>query len=289
MQSSHPNSAPTEQPEPILIGCSLRHLTRFTSRYPRLTMCLVLLSAFAAVGYTAACLDFRTERSDLINPESAFQQRWLEYTQEFGDEADMVVVVEADHPQTVRRVIDEIGPRLEREPELFRDTLYKIDTARLRSKGLQYFTPQQLQAGLQNIGEFDGALAGRWDDVNVDAQFRLLSRRLEERLRRPESVNITGDPLSPVIERMDLLTGSLDAQIQGGKGFVNPWPMMIPGEVPLTAGAVTYLVNSAGTMGFVKVKPAATEDGFNGTPRRSSGCGRSSMRSRRSTRTRRSG
>ncbi|WP_166820795.1 MMPL family transporter [Thalassoroseus pseudoceratinae] len=262
MQFPHTNQS-SEQDGGV-IGCTLRHVTRAVSRYPRLTLCLVMLVSFAAAGYTAVCLDFRTQRADLIDPRAEYHQRWMAYTEEFGDQSDIVVVVESDHSDLIRSILDDLGPRLEREPELFSDVLYRIDTSQLRRKGLQYFTPAELQAGLRNLEQFSSAINGRWDQTRLDVQYAAFARELNAEARRhdqlPHQVVTSSEETARLLDRIDQLTESLNGSLENSGGFENPWPRVIPSAVPLATGAVTYLMNKRGTMGFVQVKPNLTED-----------------------------
>ncbi len=267
MQFSHTNQS-SDQDGGIL-GCTLRHVTRAVSRYPKLTLCLVMLVTFAAAGYTAMCLDFRTQRADLIDPRADYHQRWLAYTEQFGDQSDIVVVVESDHSDLIRSVLDDLGPRLEREPELFSDVLYRIDTSQLRRKGLQYFTPGELQSGLRNLEQFGSAINGRWDQTRLDVQFSGFARDLNTQARRqeqlPHQVITSNNETNQLLSRIDQLTGSLNGSLENSGGFENPWPRIIPSAVPLATGEVTYLMNKRGTMGFVQVKSNLSEDSsFNG-------------------------
>ena len=85
--------------------------------------------------YTRDHLAFKTSRADLIDPSTEYHQRWLNYTREFGDVTeDMVVVVEAEDSATIQRAVDELGRRLEGETELFKNVLYKVDLSHLREK-----------------------------------------------------------------------------------------------------------------------------------------------------------
>ena len=55
------------------------------------------LWVLAAVGGLVVSHDhlrFHTNRDDVLNPSSDYNRRWLQYTKEFGDEEDVVVVVE---------------------------------------------------------------------------------------------------------------------------------------------------------------------------------------------------
>src|SRR5262245_52699875 len=128
-------------------------VTRAVSRRPRVTLILTLVVAAACVGLTITRMEFKTRRADLIDPKAEFQQRWLKYTETFGDANDVVVVVEADGPATVKQVLDDVGTRLRDEKALFANVLYKIDPGPLQGKGLSYLTPRQLEAGLARLSE----------------------------------------------------------------------------------------------------------------------------------------
>src|SRR5262245_12773503 len=110
----------------------LAAITRLAVAYPATTLALCLALAGACTWYTQRDLKFQTSRGDLIDPRSAYHQRWMHYTREFGDVTeDMVVVVEGSHPGDIQRGLDDLGPRVEQEPRLFKNVLYKVDLGRL--------------------------------------------------------------------------------------------------------------------------------------------------------------
>ena len=80
------NASPVERP---LLG-----LTRLVLRFPVTTLIVGALLAAGAMGLSQFRLGFRTNRLDLINPKSEFNRLWLDYIGEFGDQEDVVLVVE---------------------------------------------------------------------------------------------------------------------------------------------------------------------------------------------------
>ncbi|MBT6155020.1 MAG: hypothetical protein HOH82_10080, partial [Planctomycetaceae bacterium] len=173
----------TKQQGETLLTDALRSITRLVSDRPRLTLGVVLLLACAAVGLTVTQLDFKTQRSDLIDSDAAFQRRWINYTESFGDTSDIVVVVEASDSETIEQTLEDLGSRLSAEPELFSNVLYKIEPGRLRSKGLHYLSPKQLEAGLSRFKEYRPVLQGRWDLIRLDA----LLNRMDSQLRAQQA------------------------------------------------------------------------------------------------------
>ena len=108
----------------------------------------------AAVGITTIDLQFRTSRSELLNPNAA----WDDYAQEFGGGSDIVVVVKSDIPNApmIEQALSRLAERLEREPEYFSNVLCRLDQRELRRKALQLQTPRRLKnaqwlAGLRGI------------------------------------------------------------------------------------------------------------------------------------------
>jgi predicted RND superfamily exporter protein len=121
-----------------LLDEALRSTTRAVASAPKVTLLLLLVVTGACVALTACFLGFKTDRADLIDPNAPYQKRWLAYTQNFGAGSDIVVVVESQDPASVLSSLDYLGEKLGRERELFSNVLYKIETANLRRKGLQF-------------------------------------------------------------------------------------------------------------------------------------------------------
>ena len=65
---------------------------------PRLMLVFSLLLACASVGVTVIQLQIRTSRTDLMNPASPFAARWKQYSETFGTDKDLKVVIETPSP-----------------------------------------------------------------------------------------------------------------------------------------------------------------------------------------------
>ncbi|MEZ6148411.1 MAG: hypothetical protein R3B91_23875 [Planctomycetaceae bacterium] len=118
-----------------LIPDVLRSVTRSVSRRPSGVLWLVTLLVLLSLGISARFLSFKTDRSDLIDANAEFQQRWLEYTSRFGQNSDAVVVVESQDTNAIKRVLDDLGRQLEAQPQLFDRVFYKFDPTTLKGKG----------------------------------------------------------------------------------------------------------------------------------------------------------
>jgi hopanoid biosynthesis associated RND transporter like protein HpnN len=239
---------------------SLASLTAACVRQPRWTLLFMLASAVACGWYTANHLRFKTNRADLIDPSAAFQQRWLEFTRSFGEQNDIVVVVEANSPELIKQVQDEIGGRLKQHPELFTNVLYRIEPGKLREKGLQYLSPQQLAVGLERLKEYQPILDGHWDLISLTTMLPRLRAQLQSKEQK--------DPaqVPAVLEHIDRLTSSLAAFVENKNAFSNPWPDIIPIDPQMAnqKDEVIYILNDEGTLGFVMAAPVVTDDTFLG-------------------------
>jgi len=245
-----------------LLKSALRGLTSLTSRQPKVTLGLLLLLAAAAIGWTAWKMEFKTKRADLIDPRAEFHQRWIEYADSFGDATDIVVVVEADDPTVVRSVLDDLGPRVTNTPDLFSDVLYRIDARKLREKGLQYLSPQQLEALNLRLNEFESVLNGRWDLVELRSVVSRLRYQIEAAHARPEE-------LGPLLEHADILTSSLARYVNNPNDFRSPWPNLATRDRRMQEilRPDFYLMNRSGSMGLLKARPVLEEGDFSGPSR----------------------
>lgn len=254
-------TAKTTDPEPrSLLTEVLCSLTDFCTRHARLTLWVVLLSAVGCIAYTSQVMKFKTDRSDLIDPSASFQQRWLRYTESFGESADIVVVVESKEPETIKQVLDAIGGRLKAQPDLFRNILFKVEPGKLLDKGLQYLSPDQLIAGLERLDEYRPILNGHWELVRLEGMLP----RLQSQLKRLHGTNEAEASL--LLHHADLLTSSLAASLRDRDDFTNPWPDVLPVDPKMRdqENQTVYLLNDAGTMGFVMASPVTTNDTFEG-------------------------
>ena len=248
-----------------LLRDTLRGVTRHVARRPKITVFLVLLAASACIGGTICFIDFRTSRSDLIDPQASFHQRWKSYTEEFGEASDIVVVVESESPSLVKQALEDLGSGMRREPELFSSVFFRFEPGRLQGKGLQYLSPEQLEDGLERLEEYSPILRGQWELLRLESLFSRLRYQLESRKQQAAPAG----ELAPLLQHADLLSSSMLSYLDDPKNFQSPWPAFLPidQQRQTAAGKPIYLLNNSGTMGFIKVKPSSTDDDFSGGSR----------------------
>ncbi len=241
----------------------LRAMTRFVSRRPAFTLGSALCLSLAAIALTGLGLEFHTRRSDLIDPNTPFHRRWLNYTKSFGDSSEMVVVVEADDPEIIKAALDDLGERVVQEPERFANVLFRIEPGRLPAKGLQYLSPRELEAGLMRLERYAPLLEGRWELAQLESLVPRLTRQIAERLPASSAEAAEGLGLLNHAERLSV---SLAGFVADPDGFSSPWPDLLPVDRRLLdeARQVVYLMNDEGTVGFLKAVPVEDDASFAG-------------------------
>ena len=113
-------------------------LFAFVSRRPRLILAFALLLSVLSVLYTKEKMEFLTGRDDLMPRNAPFQVDYRAYRQEFGDQEEVVVVIEGDDAAKVAQCGDALYERLGREKGVFRELFYPGGLPYFRKNGLLF-------------------------------------------------------------------------------------------------------------------------------------------------------
>lgn len=130
--------------DPSWMAAPLRRLTAWIVARPRATLAGVLVVTALALLVTVTGLKFKMSRLDLLNPKSEYNQRWLAFLEEFGDQDDAVVVVQAEDTDPVLAALDDLATELKRPGQPFESVLSEWDLSALRSKGLHFLPREDL-------------------------------------------------------------------------------------------------------------------------------------------------
>ncbi len=196
-----------------LVGQPLKLLTVLVARFPISVIVISALLVALSLTGTQLSLGFRTSRSDLLNPKSENNRRWAEFTQEFGEQDDVTVVVKSEDPQAVPPILDELAAQLARQPKMFRSIFHKIDVARLKSKGLynDQVSPQFLQQINGFLNQSQGLLRRDYSSLNVGGQIAWFAEQIDR-----------GDPR--------LLAAGQGQQSSGGQYAGGARVLRVPGD-----------------------------------------------------------
>lgn len=239
----------------------LRTVTASVSQRPAITLSLIALLTMLSVMVTVRFLSFKTNRADLIDVKTSFHQRWLKFVERFGDDAEFVVVVEADEQAVVQGILDDLGHRLEKEPHLFDRVLYRIDPEALKSKALHYLSPQELERAHARLEMYAPILEGHWNRAGLESY----CLRLTDFLRQCEQGDNQSE-LDGALHQTRQLCVSLSEFIQHPRQFSSPWPEIVQASAFPGGGTfeTRYQLTPSGKMGFLLAVPRDASAGFSG-------------------------
>ncbi|MEP3480442.1 MAG: MMPL family transporter [Fuerstiella sp.] len=248
-------SGEQKQANGILARC-LGGISGFGARHPRLVLWFMVFLGCASVGITVNDLQLKTSRSDLLKPDAA----WQNYSDAFGGESDLVVVVQTDvaNAPLIKQALDQLSERLVREPQLFADVLCRLDQGSLRQKALQLRSTQELNDA-QWLADYAayGQKSGNWQHLQLDRWVRFLSDQIAVANQNQKSPG-------KAIAYSERFTDSLQSWIADDVE-ISPWPEYSSPALETTAQDVdvAYLMHPAGNAGFLRVRVAdqTLEDG----------------------------
>jgi hopanoid biosynthesis associated RND transporter like protein HpnN len=242
--------------QPSLLARPMQWATRWVLRRPGAVIGGGLLLAVLALFATAMCLTFHTSRLDLLNPDSGYNQRWLAYREEFGEQDDALIVVEGSGRDDVVPVLEELAESLSHEPKLFQSVLYKKDLTNVRAKGLHFLSVPQLQQLDGMVYMAEPVLRGDWNQLSL--------MRLTEGAAARLSPQSNAPPEFREAAQADLmrLTDSLAAALDDAPSYQSPWPHMAELSSGLSQLDSEYLLSNEGRLGFVLLALGGGENQF---------------------------
>lgn len=235
-------------------------MTRAILAFPVATIAICIALAGVACYLTATRLGYQTSRLDLLNPKSNYNRLWIEYIKEFGDEDDAVIVVEGAGREQVVPVLQELSTALAREDRLFHAVLHEVDLGKIRSKGLHYVSPEELQGIEHFLNELGPILAGDWSPLNLGNMAAGLSQQLGAAAR---SGGTAPAEAAAGREKLERLAASLGESLGQRRRYQSPWPEMPSSFAILSELNSDYLLTKQGQLGFVLLRLARGQDGFN--------------------------
>ena len=125
-----------------LMARLLARMARVACRHPRWLVIPQIVLFVVCVAYALprpyGCLEFDTNRDDLVGSNKKYQHNFLQFKKEFPQADDLVAVVESENAEKNRQFVERLGVRLEAETNLFTDVFYKGDLKMMGSKALMF-------------------------------------------------------------------------------------------------------------------------------------------------------
>ena len=141
MEQTHTYPAETS-----IFARPLWSLTLLCCRFPVAVLVTAAILACAGLYWSHENLGLKMSRLDLINPNSSFNLLWLDYIDEFGDDNEVIVVVEGTENNDVIAVLQLLSDKIAEFPEFYQGILHGVDLSAIQQKGLHYIPLEDLQA-----------------------------------------------------------------------------------------------------------------------------------------------
>jgi hypothetical protein len=254
------NSEPLAEGKPGLIERLLTALIGTVIRRPR--MVLTVAGLLCAISVWAFCtgLAFRTERNDLINADKPYQQRWREYLAEFGNDEDMVLVVQGEDKPRMKAALDALAERIRQHPDMFDRLFYKVDLRSLRNRALLYLPQNEIAKIQKNLDSMRLLL----DLGEVGWYWFTVERLVEEAVARtrklePEEALSEGD--RQFLSQLASIGGSASSMLADRDDYKNPWRSILssPPEHQDLMSEPQYFFSEDGQLAFLLVRPVKEE------------------------------
>ncbi|MDH3257134.1 MAG: MMPL family transporter, partial [Nitrospinota bacterium] len=230
-----------------------------------------LILAALSVWFTATHLQFNTLREDLISRDMKFDVVYQQYRQRFKDFDGMIVVVEGEQPDAMKRFADQLVERLQNQSEISSEIYYKVDTGYFNDKSLLYLEPdalEQLEDKLRSHQDF-------LEQVNASPGLNTLLSSLNREISTGVVDTLltdflgTEDGEEEQDDTADLgllisLLGQMTRQVQGDTVYRSPWGTFLAEQNnPLREEG--YLVSDDERLLFILLNPQETKGDFAGS------------------------
>jgi hopanoid biosynthesis associated RND transporter like protein HpnN len=254
---------PVRPPEIPFIHRQLILLVENVCRFPRFVLGASVLLAAVSFYFFNTHIEYRTQRTDLINPDKDYQKRWREYLGEFGDDNDIVVVVQGGDRQRMQDALEALATEVGKQPTLFDRLFYKVDLRNLRDRALLYLPTEQIQQIQENIKSMHLLL----EFGPVSWQSLTLFSLLHEARDRAGKI-MPGKALKPedqqFLAQLLTLSESAAATLTDPAKYHNPWHSLLPdtdGQKDLLAEP-QYFFSGDGTLAFLLTRPVQEQGSF---------------------------
>ena len=192
-----------------------------------------------------------TGRDSMMPSSAPFQVDYSAYRQEFGDQEEVVVVLESDDAEKTTRCGDALNERLQQEKGVFREVFYPGGLPYFRKNGLLFMPLEEIRGLRHTLTMAGPVLKDLAAAPSVQTLFTSLTRQMDEYLVNKEPAKL---------ESLVFMLSTLDKGFQGFDGKTSGLSMdsFLKGS---NDGQPTMLEN-AGKQQVITILPVKEEDSF---------------------------
>jgi hopanoid biosynthesis associated RND transporter like protein HpnN len=226
-------------------------LFKFIATYPRLILALALLFSALSVTYTIRNMTFLTGRDDLMPRNAPFQVDYRAYRAEFGDQEEIVAVIESDDAVRSTKAADALYAALGKEQGVFREVFYPGGLPFFRNNGLLFMPLDDIKNLRRTLTMAAPVLKDLAASPSVQTLFTSLTGQIDAYLK-------SGNPND--LASLTFMLTTLDKGFKGFDGKTSALSMdsFLKGN----GGGAPSLLESAGKQQVITLLPVKDETSF---------------------------
>ncbi|MCI0637676.1 MAG: MMPL family transporter, partial [Gemmataceae bacterium] len=231
-------------------------------RRPWWMLAATVLSCALCLWYTFSHLKYFNQRNDLHGKDKDYYRRWQAYVAEFGDDDDMVALVEGSSKQRIELALEELAAKIEQHPQAFDRLFYKVDLRALRNRALLFLPTEQvraIEAQLKPMSSLlDAPVLG-----GIDPLFAWKSLTLSQLLNEGRRRLANGDG-QPFLRQLDAVCSMASRVLDRPADYGNPWRSILPesSQKQDHLSEPQYFFGDDGKLAFLLVRPVKETEGF---------------------------
>jgi hopanoid biosynthesis associated RND transporter like protein HpnN len=161
-------------------------LCAFIAAYPAQILIFALLCSVVSVFYTVQNMTFLTGRDDLMPKNAPFQVDYRAYRAEFGDQEEIVAVIESSDAALSTRAADALYHELSGQKGSYREIFYPGGLPFFRSNGLLFMPLDDLKMLRRTLTMSAPVLTDLAAAPSVQTLFTSLTGQIDRYLHQPD-------------------------------------------------------------------------------------------------------
>jgi hopanoid biosynthesis associated RND transporter like protein HpnN len=231
-------------------------LFAFVSTYPRAIIVVALLLSALSLFYAKSSMTFLTGRDSLMPSNAPFQREYYAYRTEFGDQEDIVVVIESGDASQSLAFGDALYARLNKTPGAYRELFYPGGLPFFRKNGLLFMPLEEIQGLGKTLTLAAPVLKDLAAAPSVQTLFTSITGQIDSYLALPPD----SAEAKKRLESLSFMLASLDTGFKGfdGKNSALSMDSFLKGS----ASGKPSMLESAGKQQVITILPVKDETSF---------------------------
>jgi hopanoid biosynthesis associated RND transporter like protein HpnN len=253
---------------PDFLARQVAIVVAWVSHHPWKVLAAAGLITLAAILAAYQRLEYHTQRNDLLSPNKPCQQRWQRYLDLFGDDDDMIVVVEGRHRDQMVAAVEAVAKRVNDHPAVFDRVFYRVDLRHLQDRSLLYLPVAQLEAIRTQIECMEPLLGPfgsvSWRMLSIQSLLGNAVRVVEAQRNGMSSTPAERDLLA----QLPSILSSASDTLNDPSKYRNPWQLTTalginsPATRPNELAAPQYLFTEDGSLALLMCRPKKNSQSF---------------------------